>query len=370
MAGQGGFTRRGALIAGVAALATPMLARGAAAMQGLAISQVVGELDQPWGLAFLPGDGFLVTERDGRLLSFDAPDARPRQIGGVPQVWASGQGGLLDVMAARDFATSRRIWLTYSHPEGDGASTGLGVGRLSADGTMLEGFTTVHSGPPSGRGQHFGSRAVETADGHVFLTTGDRGQPALAQDPARPEGKVLRFDSAGRAATAPEFAGQSVVPGLFSLGHRNIQGAALDGQGRLWTVEHGARGGDEVNQPRPGRNYGWPVITYGVNYNGARIGQGTARDGMEQPAHFWDPSIAPSGLVIHSGRGIPGWRGHFLTGSLNSDYIARLDPANGWQETPIETRETARVRDVREAPDGSVWFLSVGEGAVFRLAPA
>lgn len=370
MAGQGGMTRRGVLMAGVSALMVPMLARGAAAMQGMAITQVVGGLDQPWGLAFLPGGGFLVTERDGRLLSYDAPGARPRELRGVPQVRAEGQGGLLDVMVARDFGTSRRVWLTYSHPEGDGASTGLGVGRLSADGAGLEGVTTVHSGPPSGRGQHFGSRVVETADGHVFLTTGDRGQAMLAQDPARPEGKVLRFDTSGRPATAREFAGQDVVPGLFSLGHRNIQGAALDGQGRLWTVEHGARGGDEVNQPRPGRNYGWPVITYGVNYNGAAIGQGTARDGMEQPAHFWDPSIAPSGLVIHSGRAVPDWRGHFLTGSLNSDYIARLDPTRGWQETPIETRETARVRDVREAPDGSVWFLSVGNGAVFRLAPA
>lgn len=365
------ITRRGAMVAGLAALAAPMLARGALAMQGLSITRMAGGLEQPWGLAFLPGGGFLVTERDGRLLSFDAQGARPRELAGVPRVRAEGQGGLLDVVLARDFAASRRVWLTFSHPQGDGASTGLGFARLSGDGTALEGFTLVHSGPPSGRGQHFGSRVAETADGHVFLTTGDRGQPILAQDPARPEGKVLRFDTSGRPATAPAFAGQNVVPGLWSLGHRNIQGAALDGQGRLWTVEHGARGGDEVNQPQPGRNYGWPVISYGVNYNGSAIGQGTTRDGMEQPAHFWDPSIAPSGLAIHSGRGdLEAWRGHFLTGSLNTSYIARLDPANGWRETPIESRETARVRDVREAPDGSVWFLSVGEGAAFRLAPA
>lgn len=364
-------TRRGFLLAGAAALAAPMLPRGALAMQGLSITPMAGGLDQPWGLAFLPGGGFVVTERDGRVLAFDAPGARARQIAGVPEVRAEGQGGLLDIALARDFAVSRRVWLTFSHPGAGGASTGLGHARLSDDGTALESFSLVHSGPASGRGQHFGSRVVETADGHVFLTTGDRGEPMLSQDPTRPEGKVLRFDTSGRPATAREFAGQSVVPGLWSLGHRNIQGAALDGQGRLWTVEHGARGGDEVNQPRPGRNYGWPVISFGVNYSGTSIGQGTARDGMEQPAHFWDPSIAPSGLVIHSGRGgMSAWRGHFITGSLNSDYIAWLDPANGWRETPIETRETARVRDVREAADGSVWFLSVGEGAVFRLAPA
>ncbi|QYK40127.1 MAG: PQQ-dependent sugar dehydrogenase [Paracoccaceae bacterium] len=361
-------TRRSLLssLAG-AAVALPWLSRGLAA-QGLGAEAMATGLDQPWSLAFLPGGAFLVTERGGNLLHYAAPSARPRRVKGVPEVRASGQGGLLDVMVPRDFATSRRIWLSYSHPGGNGASTGLGVGRLSADGAAIEGFARVHSGPPSSRGQHFGSRVVEARDGSVFLTTGDRGQGPLAQDPSRPEGKVLRFDADGRARTAPAFAGQAVVPGLWSLGHRNIQGAALDGQGRLWTVEHGARGGDEINQPQAGRNYGWPVITYGVNYNGAPIGEGTARAGMEQPAHYWDPSIAPSGLVIHSGRGIPAWRGHFLTGSLNSDHIARLDPANGWRETRLAGRETARVRDVREAPDGSLWFLSVGRGTLWRLA--
>jgi glucose/arabinose dehydrogenase len=177
---------------------------------------------------------------------------------------------------------------------------------------------------------------------------------------------VLHFGPDGTPLTAPAFAGQDVVPGLWSLGHRNIQGAALDGQGRLWTVEHGARGGDEVNMPQAGRNYGWPVITYGVNYNGRLIGEGTAKPGMEQPVHYWDPSIAPSGLAILKGDAM-GWRGQVLTGSLNSDFIARLDPARGWAEDRIATPETSRVRDVREAPDGSVWFLSVGEGAVFRM---
>ncbi|HMO70253.1 MAG TPA: PQQ-dependent sugar dehydrogenase [Paracoccaceae bacterium] len=363
------ITRRHALALGLAALAAPALPRGLAA-QGLAVAPVARGLDEPWGLAFLPGGGFLVTERAGRLSLFDGPGAPARRIGGVPQAWVQGQGGLLDVMVPRDFAASRLLWLTLALPGQGGASTGLVRARLSDDGTQLTDAVTVHSGPAAGRGQHFGSRAVEAPDGHVFLTTGDRGQPALAQAPARPEGKVLRFARDGTPAPAPALAGGGAVPGLWSLGHRNIQGAALDGQGQLWTVEHGARGGDEVNRIEPGRNYGWPVISYGRNYNGSPIGVGTARDGLEQPAHYWDPSIAPSGLVVHSGRGIPAWRGHFLTGSLNADHIARLDPAAGWQETRIGSAETQRVRDVREAPDGSVWFLSVGRGAVFRLAPA
>jgi glucose/arabinose dehydrogenase len=363
------IARRTLLQGLAAALATPVLARGLAA-QGLAATALLTGLDQPWGVAMLPGGAFLVTERGGTLLHVAAPGARPTRVAGVPPVRAAGQGGLLDVMVPRDFASSRRVWLTFSHPAGGGASTGLGRGRLNADGTALEVFARVHDGPPSGRGQHFGSRAVEAPDGSVFLTTGDRGDPPLAQDPARPEGKVLHFDAAGRPLTAPAFAGQAVVPGLWSLGHRNIQGAALDARGRLWTVEHGARGGDEVNMPQAGRNYGWPVITYGVNYNGRRIGEGTEKPGLEQPAHYWDPSIAPSGLAIHSGRGAPGWRGHFLTGSLNGDFIARLDPAAGWRETRLSGPETARVRDVREAPDGAVWFLSVGRGTLWRLAPA
>ena len=361
-------TRRSTLALGLAALAAPALPRGLAA-QGLAIEPVARSLEQPWGLAFLPGSAFLVTERGGRLSFYAGPGARPQRVAGVPAVWAQGQGGLLDVMVPRDFASSRLLWLTLSLPGDGGASTGLVRARLSEDGARLDEVAVVHSGPAAGRGQHFGSRAVEARDGHIFLTTGDRGQPALAQDPARPEGKVLRFTAEGRPAPAPGVPADA-VPGLWSRGHRNIQGAALDGQGQLWTVEHGARGGDEINRIAPGRNYGWPVISYGRNYNGTAIGEGTARAGMEQPAHYWDPSIAPSGLIVHSGRGVAGWRGHFLTGSLNSDYIARLDPANGWRETAIRSGETARVRDVREAPDGSVWFLSVGRGAVFRLVPA
>jgi glucose/arabinose dehydrogenase len=355
------LTRRTLLAQAAAALAAPSLVRAATAVR---IAPVATGLVEPWGLAFLPDGRFLVTERGGRLTLFGG--GAPVRLGGLPEVFAQGQGGLLDVMVPRGFARTRQVWLTYAHPAGGGASTALALARLPEEGIALTGLTRVHQGPPEGGGRHFGSRAVEATDGSVFLTTGDRGDGPLAQEVTRPEGKVLHFGPDGTPLTSPAFAGRDVVPGLWSFGHRNIQGAALDARGRLWTVEHGARGGDEVNMPQAGRNYGWPVITYGVNYDGRRIGEGTAKAGMEQPVHFWDPSIAPSGLAILKGDAM-GWRGQMLTGSLNSDFISRLDPARGWAEDRIATRETARVRDVREAPDGSVWFLSVGEGAVFRM---
>jgi glucose/arabinose dehydrogenase len=357
-------TRRRTIRLAFAALAVPFVGRAAAPLR---VAPVVRGLVEPWALAFLPDGRFLVTERDGRLSLFGG--AAPVQVRGLPEVFAEGQGGLLDVMVPAGFARSRRLWLTYAHPARGGASTALAHARLSGDGTALERLTRVHQGPAEEGGRHFGARAVEAPDGSVFLTTGDRGLGDPAQDPARPEGKVLHFAADGAPLTAPAFAGQPVVPGLWSLGHRNIQGAALDGQGRLWTVEHGARGGDELNRPQAGRNYGWPVITYGVNYDGRTIGEGTAKAGMEQPVHYWDPSIAPSGLAILKGN-VMGWRGQVLTGSLNSDLISRLDPSRGYAEDRIATPETIRVRDLREAPDGSVWFLSVGEGAVFRMSPA
>ncbi len=355
-------TRRDTLRLGLAALAMPSIARAAPAIR---ISPIIDGLDEPWALAFLPDGRVLVTERAGVLKLF--VDGGAFTVGGLPEVFTEGQGGLLDVMVPRDFATSGRLWFSYAHPGTAGASTALGHAVLIGD--RLEAFTRIHDGPAVDGGRHFGSRVVEGPDGTIFFTTGDRGDGTRAQDIGRPEGKVLAFQPDGRPRTAAAFEGAEVLqPGLWSYGHRNIQGAALDADGQLWTVEHGAKGGDEVNRIVAGRNYGWPVISYGVDYSGAKIGEGQARDGMEQPVHYWDPSIAPSGLAILKGDMFPDWRGHVLTGSLNSDLIARLDPANGYAETRIETSETARVRDIREAPDGSLWFLSVGNGAAFRIS--
>ncbi|PZQ99661.1 MAG: hypothetical protein DI533_03085 [Cereibacter sphaeroides] len=351
--------------------ALPVMAQDISTSAGpVSVSPVADGLEEPWAIGFLPDGGFVVTERNGRLLFFaHAEGAEPVAISGLPVVAATGQGGLLDVLVPRDFAQSREIFLSYATTNG-GPGTAMGVGRLSEDGSRLENFRQVFvMAPGSTTSRHFGSRMVEAGDGTIFLTIGERGVGMPAQDMQRHEGSVVRLNRDGSSAAGDPF-GDGALPELFSKGHRNPQGAALDGQGRLWLVEHGARGGDELNLVEPGRNYGWPVVSYGRNYNGSRIGTGTEAQGMEQPVRYWDPSIAPSGLMIYAGDMFPDWRGDFFTGSLNSDFISRLDPDQGYAEERIQSPETGRVRDVREAPDGSIWFLSVSNGAVYRLAPA
>ena len=223
--------------------------------------------------------------------------------------------------------------------------------------------------PGSRGGRHFGSRLVEAGDGTLFLTIGDRGDRPSAQDLDVENGSVLRITKDGQIPAGNPFVGQAgAQPEIWSYGHRNPQGAASDLEGNLWVVEHGARGGDEVNRVRKGANYGWPVISYGRHYSGLKIGEGTQKEGMEQPEYYWDPSIAPSGMMIYSGALWPEWRGSIFVGSLKFDRISRLsgDPL---VEEVLETEETVRVRDVREGPDGAIWFLSVGEGALFRVSP-
>ncbi len=333
------------------------------------VTRVMDGLDEPWGLAFLPDGGFLVTERTGRLTLVGA-DGKRRRIEGVPEVADGGQGGLLDVMVPRDFAASRQIFLSYAVDQGRGQGTALGVGRLTTRG-QLEGFETIFQmRPGSEGGRHFGSRIVEATDGTLFLTIGERGEGMPAQAVDRHHGKVIRINRDGSVPPDNPFLSTAgALPEVWSYGHRNPQGAALDLSGRLWLNEHGAMGGDEVNRITRGANYGWPVISYGLDYDGSRIGEGVARAGMEQPAHYWDPSIAPSGLMIYSGKLWPEWRGGFFSGSLKLDFISRLDPDRGFAEERLTAPETGRVRDIREAPDGSIWFLSVSEGAVFRLTP-
>ncbi|MBL9074538.1 PQQ-dependent sugar dehydrogenase [Tabrizicola sp.] len=354
-------------------LALPMAASSATVETGagpMEITLVARGLDEPWGLAFLPDGDYLVTERAGGL--WLARGEELHRVEGVPEVFVEGQGGLLDVMIPADFATSREVWLSFAAPVGAGGATAAGVGRLSEDGARLEGFRTVFTGDSAPGGRHFGARLVEMPDGTVALTTGDRGTgPAgmQAQDTGSSLGKVVLVNRDGSPAIAQE----GWLPGALSRGHRNVQGAALDLSGRLLTVEHGAQGGDELNAPEAGRNYGWPVITYGIDYSGDPIGEGQAKEGMEQPLHYWDPSIAPSGLLVYSGKLVPEWKGDFFFGSLNSDFLGRLDPdtsaGTGFAEERITAPETGRVRDVVEAPDGSIWFLSVTEGAVYRMAP-
>ena len=366
----------------VALLALAVLAyptSGAAAAERMtesgpvAITEVATNLDVPWALAFLPDGEFLVTERGGTLYHFDSSGHRTRVVG-TPDVRARGQGGLLDVIAARDFAESREIFLSFSMPAEGGrrSGTALAAARLAEDnGRLVDLDIIFEMTPASSGGRHFGSRIVEAPDGTLMLTIGDRGERDSAQDLARHGGKIIRMRRDGGVPGDNPLAGrEGALPEIWSWGHRNPQGAALDAAGVLWAVEHGAKGGDEINRIAPGRNYGWPVISYGRHYSGARIGEGVAKPGMEQPEFHWDPSIAPSGLAIYSGRLRPEWRGHFLVGSLKFDLISRLDPNGGFREAErLDFPETDRVRDVREAPDGSIWFLSEGHGSVFRMLP-
>ena len=336
----------------------------------LTLTAVLTGLDEPWGLAFLPDGGFLVTERDGRL-RHATPQGQLIDIGGLPKISARGQGGLLDIAVARDFRQSREVFLTYSKPQGRGSGTALAIARLSPQGDRLDDLREIFQmRPGSSGGRHFGSRIVEAGDGTLFVTLGERGDGASAQDRSRHNGSIIRINRDGTVpADNPFVDTDGALPEIWSWGHRNPQGAALDLQGQLWVNEHGAMGGDEVNRITKGANYGWPVISYGRDYDGSKIGQGSSAPGLEQPAYYWDPSIAPSGLMIYSGKLWPEWKGDFFSGSLKFDYLSRLDPGGGWTEERIQSDATERARDVVEAPDGTIWFLSVGQGAVYRLSP-
>ena len=338
----------------------------------VSVEEVAKDLDTPWGLAFLPGGAFLVTERGGVLFHFDSA-RRKTKVAGVPKVYAWGQGGLMDVAAARDFPITREIFLTFSKRHLRGGGTALAVAALSSDNRKLENLRVIFEmASPSRGGRHFGSRVVEAPDGTLYLTLGERGDPETAQDLSLHNGKIIRIRRDGSIPPDNPLIGWAGArPEIWSWGHRNPQGAALDANGALWAVEHGARGGDEINRVRKGANYGWPVIAYGRHYWGGKIGVGVAKKGMEQPDFYWDPSIAPSGMAIYSGRLRPAWRGQFFVGSLKFDLISRLDPAGGFREVErLAFPETGRVRDVREAPDGTLWFLSEERGAVYRIRPA
>ncbi len=333
------------------------------------VEKMAANLDTPWAIGILPNGAFLVTERSGTLIYVD--QGRTRSVSGVPKVATTGQGGLLDVTIARDFAQSREVFLTFAKPQKGGAGTALAVARLSRNGGRLTDTRILFEARPGGTGgRHFGSRVVERADGTLFVTVGERGDRPAAQDLSTHLGTVVRIRRDGAVPPDNPFVGRDGArPEIWSYGHRNPQGAALDAQGQLWVSEHGARGGDEVNRVRPGANYGWPTISYGTHYSGEKIGEGTAKPGMEQPAHYWDPSIAPSGLLVYSGKLWPEWKGDIFVGSLKFDYISRLAGNPLREVEQIKGPETERVRDIVEGPDGAIWFLSVGQGAVYRMVP-
>ena len=354
------------LVLSCAASATVALTAGSGPVE---VSRMADGLREPWAIGLLPGGGFLVTEREGRLTH--VRDGEARQVGGVPDVYARGQGGLLDVTIAGDFERSREIFLTFSRPQSGGGSTALAVARLSADTSRLEDVRILFTAQPvNSSNRHFGSRVVEAPDGTLFLTLGERGDRPSAQDRGQHNGSVIRVNRDGTVpGDNPFVREEGMQPEIWSWGHRNIQGAGLDSSGNLIVSEHGARGGDEVNRVRKGANYGWPVISYGVHYSGGKIGEGTSKPGMEQPDFYWDPSIAPSGLMVYSGKLWPEWEGDIFVGSLKFGFISRLEGNPLREAERITGPETGRVRDVVEAEDGAIWFISVDNGAVFRMVP-
>ncbi|HEU4368830.1 MAG TPA: PQQ-dependent sugar dehydrogenase [Methylomirabilota bacterium] len=371
--------RRG-LALSLALVALPALAQeaprspnpGPASLPGRAVDVARG-LEHPWGLAFLSDGRMLVTERPGRLRVVTPDGLLSEPLAGVPPVAAGGQGGLLDVALSPRFAQDRLVYVSLAEPGPGGAGTAVARGRLGERG--LEGTEVIWRQLPKVNGTfHWGSRLVFRADGTLFVTLGDRlSHRDRAQDLTTTLGKIVRINPDGSVPGDNPFVGrQGARPEIWSYGHRNVQAAALDGKGELWTVEHGARGGDELNHPLPGRNYGWPVITYGVDYSGARIGVGTARPGMEQPVYYWDPVIAPSGAVFYTGDRFPAWRGDLFVGSLQPGRLVRLRLADN--RVALEERYLIepgeRVRDVRQGPDGLLYLLTDSpRGRIVRLEP-
>ena len=351
-------------------LAAPL---GAQTLEGpdgpLRVTKMAGGLDSPWAFGFLPDGSVLITEKVGRLWRLS--EGSKSAVGGVGPVANIGQGGLLDVLVPRDFAQTRQLYFTQALDQGRGAGTVLATARLDEGADRLTDWRVIYQiAEGSSGGRHFGSRLVEAPDGMIFMTVGERGNRPSAQDLTRENGSVLRLTRNGDPAPDNPFAGQeSARPAIWSYGHRNPQGASLDAEGNLWINEHGAKGGDEINRIVKGANYGWPVISYGRHYSGAKIGEGTAKPGMEQPEFYWDPSIAPSGLMIYSGRLWPEWQGDFFSGSLKFGFLSRLSGNPLREVQRLQSPETARLRDIREAPDGTIWFLSEGEGALYRLSP-
>jgi glucose/arabinose dehydrogenase len=351
---------------------------------GLALAQARSEilasgLENPWGVAFLPGGRYVVTERPGRLRLIGADGKLNAPIAGLPAIAAGGQGGLLDVLADSGFDKNRTLYFCFSEPEAGGSSnsTALASAQLSGDGARLENLKIIFSQKPKVASRaHFGCRIVEARDGTLFLTLGDRfSRKEDAQKLDNHLGKVVRVNKDGSVPKDNPFVGKAgALPEIWSYGHRNSQGAALAPDGRLWMTEHGPQGGDEINVPQAGRNYGWPVITYGENYGGGKIGDGiTARDGMEQPLHYWVPSIATSGMAfLTSDRYGAGWKGNLFVGSLKFGYLDRIELKDGKvvAEHKLLADGKARIRDVKQGPDGLLYVLTdEADGKLLRLRP-
>lgn len=375
---------RGRRTARTAALIAVLLAPGWAGAQGTAgvaagpvrVTEVARGLEVPWGLAFLPDGRMLVTERPGRMRIVSPSGTVSAPLGGVPEVQARGQGGLLDVALSPDFAADRTIFFSFAQPTAGGARTAVARAELDVDALQLRAVKVIFAQKDEvAGGNHWGSRLVFDRDGNLFITLGDRfSHRDRAQDLDSHLGKIVRIRPDGSVPPDNPFVGKAgALPEIWSYGHRNVQGAALHPvTGRLWAHEHGPQGGDEVNEILPGRNYGWPVITWGREYVvGTRIGEGSERADVEPPRHQWTPSIAPSGMAFYTGNAYPGWTGNLFVGALKFRLLARLTEQRGevGEAERLLQDFAKRIRDVRQGPDGRLWLLEETDGAVLRLDP-
>lgn len=344
----------------------------------LEVETVASGLVNPWALAFLPDNRMLVTERPGRMRIVTRDGKLSPPLGGVPEVWATGQGGLLDVITDRSFADNRTIYFCYAERVAGGGRTAVARATL-ADGAapQLAGVKVIfrQEGPLSS-GNHYGCRIVQGSDGNLFVSLGEHFSARNeAQNLGNHLGKLIRITPDGAAPSDNPFVGRSDArPEIWSYGHRNEQGLALNpATGDLWEIEHGPRGGDEVNIIGKGKNYGWPVIGYGVDYSGAKIHDSAVKDGMEQPVKYWVPSIAPSGMTFYTGASFPSWKGSLFTGALAGQMLVRLtlsgDKVTGEERLLRNLNE--RIRDVRQGPDGALWLLTDTQaGRILRVTPA
>jgi aldose sugar dehydrogenase len=365
------------------AVASSVLASGAAAQTfpsragNLAVETIARGLDHPWAIAFLPDGKLLVTERPGRLRIVTRDGKLSAPLAGVPPVRASGQGGLLDIVLDRDFSSNRTVYFCYAEPASGGGRTAMARARLRDGETALDEVKVIfrQDGPLSS-GNHYGCRIVQGRDGNLWLTMGDHfTYRDEAQNLANHLGKIVRVTADGAVPPDNPFVGRpNAKPEIWSYGHRNSQGAALHPQtGKLWEHEHGPRGGDEVNIPLAGRNYGWPVIGYGVDYSGAKIHEAAAKGGMEQPIKYWVPSIAPSGMAFYTGNAFPAWNGNLFVGALAGQMLVRLelDGEKVTKEERLLTTLNSRIRDVRQGPDGALWLATdATDGRILRVTPA
>lgn len=338
----------------------------------LTLEKVAQGLEHPWGLAFLPDGKMLVTERTGKIRYINTDGSLSEPLAGLPDIEVAGQGGLLDVILHPDFAKNQQIYFSYNEPGNEGSSTAVAIATLGAD--KLTDVTVIFSANPKFNSRHhFGSRLVIKDNQHLFITLGDRGQRRDdAQTLDNHHGKVIRLNLDGSVPTDnPYVQNTAALDDIWSYGHRNIQGAALHPTtGELWTHEHGPQGGDEINITRATLNYGWPVITYGEEYGGGKIGQ-TAKEGLEQPLHYWVPSIAPSGMTFYLNDAIPAWNNNLLVGSLRFGQLVRLELDGEKVSHEERIMIGQRIRDVRQGPDGAIYLLTdQADGQLLRLKAA